>query len=82
MRAKTGNILRVHYGKHEIFVVPPDPAKLDFIAVGARIHVQGTLRKPPTAPQARLQYAMRNCDARRLAHARFYVDAWSVSAAG
>lgn len=81
VRAKSGNILRVRYGKHEIFVVPPDPAKLDWIAVGARIHVQGTLRKPPTAPQARLEYAMRRSEARRLARARFYVDAWSVSAA-
>jgi hypothetical protein len=80
VRAKTGNILRVRYGKHEIFVVPPDPAKLDWIAVGARIHVQGTLRRPPSAPQARLEYAMRRGDARRLARARFYVDAWSVSA--
>lgn len=81
VRAKSGNVVRVRYGKHEIFVSPPDPAKLDWIAVGARINVQGTLRRTPSAPQARLQYAMRTGEARRLSRTRFYVDAWALTAA-
>jgi hypothetical protein len=81
VRAKSGNTLRVRAGKHEIFVVPPDPAKLDFIAVGARLHVQGTLCRSPSAPQARLEYAMRAADARRLARTRFYIAAWAVTPA-
>jgi hypothetical protein len=81
VRAKAGNVVRVSYGKHEIFVVPPDPAKLDFIAIGAHVNVQGTLRRSPSAPQAKLEYAMRASEARRLSRTRFYVDAWSLTAA-
>lgn len=81
VRAKSGIVLRIAVGKHEIFVVPPDPSALDFVAIGAHVTVQGTLRPTPSAPQAHLIYAMSRRDARRLAHTRFYVDAWSVLAA-
>jgi hypothetical protein len=81
VRAKPGNMLRVRVAKHEIFVVPPDPAKLDFIAIGAHVHLQGTLRKSPSASQARLQYAMRTSDARRLARTHYYVEAWALTMA-
>jgi len=81
VRAKSGIVLRVAIGKHEIFVVPPDPSALDFVAIGAHVAIQGTLRPTPSAPQARLIYAMSKRDAQRLAHTRFYVDAWSVLAA-
>jgi hypothetical protein len=80
VRAKAGILLRVSVGKHEIFVAPPDPSSLEFLAVGARVDVQGTLQRTPTAQQARLVYAMSRAEARRLAHTKFYVDAWSVSA--
>jgi len=80
VRAKSGLLLRVAIGKHEIFVAPPDPSSLEWIAVGAKVDVQGTLQRTPTAQQARLVYAMGPVEARRLARTRFYVDAWSVSA--
>lgn len=81
VRAKTGIVLRVTAAKHEIFVVPADPSVLDFLTVGAHVDIQGTLRRTPSAPQARLVYAMSAREARRLAHTRFYVDASSVLAA-
>jgi len=81
VRAKSGIVLRVAVGKHEIFVVPPDPSALDFVAIGAHVTIQGTLRPTPSAPQAHLIYAMSRRDAQRLAHTRLYVDAWSVLAA-
>lgn len=80
IRAKSGNVLRVSVAKHEIFVVPHDPSALDFLTVGARLDVQGTLRRAPGARQAQLVYAMGAQEARRLARSRYYVDAWSVSA--
>lgn len=80
VRAKTGIVLRVLAGKHEIFVVPADPSVLDFLAVGAHVDIQGTLRHPPAAAQARLIYAMSTREASWLAHTRFYVDASSVLA--
>jgi hypothetical protein len=81
VRAKTGIVLRVAAARHEIFVVPADPSVLDFLAVGAHVDIQGTLRRPPAAAQARLVYAMSTREAQRLAHTRFYVDASSVLAA-
>lgn len=80
IRAKSGIVLRVADRKREIFVVPEDPSSLDFLAVGARVHVQGTLRAAPSARQAQLIYAMGPREARKLARSRFYVDAWVVSA--
>ena len=81
VRAKTGILLRVAAAKHEIFVAVPDPSALDFVAVGAHVAIQGTLRRTPSAPQARLVYAMSSREAHRLARTRFYVDAWSVTPA-
>jgi hypothetical protein len=80
VRAKSGLVLRVVADNHEIFVAPNDPTKLDFLAIGARVNVQGTLHRAPTAPQARLVYAMSRSEARRLAHTRFYIDAWALTA--
>jgi hypothetical protein len=79
VRAKAGTMLRVKIDHHEIFVSPIDPSQLEFIKVGARVTIQGTLRPTPTAPQGRLTYAMGPSEAHRLARTRFYVDAWSVS---
>jgi hypothetical protein len=72
-------MLRVRIDHHEIFVSPIDPSQLEFIKIGARVTVQGTLRPTPAAPQGGLTYAMSRAEAHRLAHTRFYVDAWSVS---
>ena len=80
VRAKSGLLMRVAVGTHEIFVAPPDPSSLEFLAVGANVDVQGTLRRTPTAAQARLIYAMAPGEARRLARTRFYVEASAVSA--
>jgi len=80
VRAKSGLVLRVASQHHEIFVAPDDPSKLDFLAVGAHVDVQGTLHRAPAAPQARLVYAMSRGEARRLARTRFYVDAWALTA--
>jgi hypothetical protein len=79
VRAKSGVMTRVAYGKHEIFVAPIDPSELQFVAIGARVDVRGTLREAPTAPQARLAYAMSPREARRLARHRIYVRAWSLT---
>lgn len=80
IRAKSGLVLRVAIDKHEIFVAPIDPSSMEFLAVGARVDIQGTLHRAPSAPQARLIYAMGPAEARRLARTGFYVDAWAVSA--
>lgn len=80
VRAKSGHMMRVAYGKHEIFVAPVDPSTLDFVAVGAKVDVRGTLRDAPSASQARLVYAMSPREARLLARSGVYVDAWSVTA--
>ena len=79
VRAKTGNLLRVAIDHHEIFVAPMDPSSLEFIAVGSRVNVDGTLRPTPAAQQARKVYAMGPAEAKRLARTPFYVEAWSVS---
>lgn len=79
VRAKSGLLLRASYDGHEIFVAPVDPSQLDFIAIGAHIDVLGTLVPAPSKRQAQLELAMGAREARRLAHARVYVDAWSVS---
>lgn len=78
VRAKTGTMMRVRVNDHEIFVSPIDPSSMEFIKVGARVNIQGTLRPTPTAPQGRLTYAMDASEARRLAKTKYYVDAWSV----
>jgi hypothetical protein len=80
VRAKAGILLRVRVGRHDIFVVPPDPSSMEFFAVGAKVDVRGTLERTPTAQQARLIYAMGPVEAHRLARTRFYVDAWAVTA--
>jgi len=80
VRAKSGIVLRVAADDHEIFVAPIDPSSLEFLAVGSRINVQGTLHAVPTAKQAQLVYAMGPKEARRLARSRFYLDAWALSA--
>lgn len=80
IRAKSGLVLRVAIDKHEMFVAPIDPSTIEFLAVGARIDVQGTLHRAPSAAQARLVYAMGPQEARRLARTGFYVDAWALSA--
>lgn len=79
IRAKSGNVLRVAIGHHEIFVAPNNPSTLGFLAIGARVDVLGTLRRAPSARQAQLIYAMETREARRLARTRYYVEAWSVS---
>jgi hypothetical protein len=79
VRSKSGVMMRVAYGRHEIYVAPIDPSALDFIAKGARVDVRGSLRAAPSAAQARLVYAMSAREARRLARQRVYVDAWSVN---
>src|SRR5437868_3929069 len=58
VRAKSGTMLRVGWGTHEIFVAPIDPSALGFVTVGATVDVRGTLAKTPSARQARLIYAM------------------------
>lgn len=80
IRAKSGNVLRVAVGKHQIFVAPDDPSALEFLTIGAHINVVGTLRRTPSTGQAQKIYAMGASEARRLARTRFYVDAWSMSA--
>lgn len=80
IRAKSGNVLRVSVARHEIFVAPNDPSTLNFLTIGARVDVLGTLRRAPSARQAQLVYAMGAYEARRLARTRYYVEAWSVSA--
>lgn len=81
VRAKSGRTLRVRHGKQELFVIPVDPASLEFIAVGAKVDVLGTLVETPSAGQARLMYAMSAREAQRIARQRVYVDAWSVTTA-
>jgi hypothetical protein len=78
VRAKTGLMMRVAVGRHEIYVAPVDPSMLEFLAVGATVDVRGTLRRAPSAPQARFAYAMSAREARRLARQHVYVDAWSL----
>ena len=80
VRAKAGNLLRVEVNHQQIFVAPIDPSAIEHIAVGARLTIHGTLRRPPTAQQARMTYAMGATEAQRLAETPFYVEAWSVSA--
>lgn len=80
VRAKAGILLRVEVDHQQIFVAPIDPSSIEFIAIGARLSINGTLRRPPTAQQARLTYAMGPSEAQRLAQSPFYVVAWSVSA--
>src|SRR5262245_38685679 len=79
VRAKSGLMARVSDGRHEIFVAPNDPSSLDFVAVGARVNVRGTLFRSPSAGQARLIYAMSAREARRLARDPVYVDAWAFA---
>lgn len=79
VRAKAGNLLRVEIDHLQIFVAPIDPSSIELIAIGARVRVSGTLRRPPAEQQARLVYAMGPSEANRLAHTPFYVEAWSVS---
>lgn len=81
VRSKSGNLLRVGDGRHQLWVAPNDPSVLDFIAVGATVDVRGTLRETPSAKQAALIYAASGRAAARMARDRFYVDAWFVSAA-
>lgn len=81
VRSKSGNLLRVGDGQHQLWVAPDDPSVLDFIAVGATVDVRGTLRETPSAKQAALIYAASSRAAARMARDRFYVDAWFVSAA-
>ena len=80
VRRISGNLVRVKYGRREIFVAPVDPSLIDFLTVGAVIDVQGTLRDAPGARQARLIFAVDGRAARRLERDRIYVDAWFVSA--
>jgi hypothetical protein len=79
VRAKSGLVMRASYRHHDIFIVPVDPSVLDFLAIGARIDVRGTLRDAPSVGQARLVFAMSASEARRLSRQRVYVDAWSVN---
>jgi hypothetical protein len=79
VRQKSGNVLRIGERRHELFVAPQDPSTLDFLTVGAHVDVRGTLRRTPSAPQARLIYAMSSPAARRLARDRFYVAVASVT---
>lgn len=81
VREKSGNLLRVSDGRHQLFVAPNDPSVLDFIAIGATVDVRGTLRETPSAKQAMLVYAASRAAATKMARDRFYVDAWFVSAA-
>ncbi|HVK86480.1 MAG TPA: hypothetical protein VM513_20315 [Kofleriaceae bacterium] len=78
VRAKSGLMMRVAVGRHQIYVAPVDPSMLEFLAVGATVDVRGTLRRAPSAPQARLAYAMSSHEARRLARQGVYLDAWSL----
>lgn len=80
VRAKSGHLIRVASGRHEIFVAPPDPSQLSFLAIGAAVDVRGTLIKAPSAGQAQLIHGMGSREARRLSRQRVYVDAWSVTA--
>ena len=80
VRAKAGILLRVEIDHLQVYVAPIDPSASEFIAVGARVTVSGTLRRPPAEQQARLVYAMGPSEAHRLARTPFYVVAWSVSA--
>jgi hypothetical protein len=80
VKAKSGILIRVGVDHHEIFVAPMDPSTIDFLAIGAHVDVQGTLRRTPSARQAELTYAMGSGEARRLARTQFFVDAWALSA--
>jgi hypothetical protein len=77
---KSGNVLKIGDRGHELFVVPVDPSSLDFLTVGAHVDVRGTLRRTPSAGQARLIYAMSSAAARRFARDRFFVATASVVA--
>jgi hypothetical protein len=73
VRAKNGNIVQVADHRHEIFVAPVDPSSLEFLTVGAHVDVRGTLRRTPSAAQARFIYAMGPATARRLARDQLFV---------
>ena len=77
----SGNVLRIGDRHHQLFVVPVDPSTLDFLTVGARVDVRGTLRKTPSASQARLIYAMSRSASRRFARDRLYVAGATVEPA-
>jgi hypothetical protein len=79
VRAKSGLMVRLASGKREIYAAPLDPSSLQFLALGSRVDVRGTLVEAPSVGQAMLAFAMSAHEARRLAHSRVYVDAWSVS---
>lgn len=79
VRGKSGNIVRVGDGRHEIFVAPIDPVSIEFLAIGAKIDVRGTLLRSPSASQARLSYAMCRRAAERLSRDRVFVEAWTIT---
>jgi hypothetical protein len=79
IRQKSGNVMRVgdrHH--HQMFVVPVDPSSLEFLTVGAHVDVLGTLRRTPSAGQARLVYAMSRGAAWQFARDRYFIDAGTV----
>jgi hypothetical protein len=78
--AKSGNVVKIGDHRHELFVVPVDPSSLDFLTIGAHVDVRGTLRRTPSAAQARFIYAMGPAAARGLASARVFVASAFVSA--
>jgi hypothetical protein len=79
IRGISGNLMRVAHRGREVFVAPVNPSWLEFLAIGAVIDIHGAIRKPPSAKQAQLEYAIDRRTAARLARERFYIDAWAVT---
>jgi hypothetical protein len=82
IRGISGNLMRVAHRDRELFVVPVNPSWLEFLTIGAIVDIHGALRKPPSARQAQLDYAIDRRTAARLARERFYIDAWAVTPSG
>jgi hypothetical protein len=82
VRKKSGNGMWVGYtSRRQIFVVPADPSFIEFVAIGGRVDLHGTLRKAPSASQAKLTFGMDMASARRLGGEQLYIEAWSITTA-
>jgi hypothetical protein len=79
VRGVCGNLMRVAHKGHELFVAPEDPSWLEFVAIGAVVDIHGTLRAPPRARQAQLDYAIDRRTALRLERQRVFIDAWAMT---
>ncbi len=81
VRRKAGNGLWIGYSRrHQLFAVPIDPSFVEFVTVGARIDLRGTLRETPSARQATMVFALDRTSSRLIADEPLYIDAWTMAA--